>query len=167
MITRQYPPLAVIARRILQKGNSGRLKASELNHFQLVAPLMELSIDASKHRPFFGSAMSTPNFKSMSVDTLLAMREEIDGVLAERVEIERRELSARMARLDRFYPSKRDNASRPGPLPPKYCNPNNPQETWAGRGRIPRWMAPALKAGKKKDDFRIEKVLRGKEGRSR
>lgn len=26
---------------------------------------------------------------------------------------------------------------------------------WAGRGRIPRWMAPHLANGKTKDDFRV------------
>ena len=59
--------------------------------------------------------------------------------------------------------SKSATVSTQKPLPAKYCNPDNPRETWAGRGRIPRWMEPALKAGKKKEDFLIEKPLRTKE----
>ena len=54
-----------------------------------------------------------------------------------------------------------------GPLPPKYCNPKDPRETWAGRGRLPRWMDAALKTGKKIEDFRIERVLGGKASRAR
>lgn len=31
---------------------------------------------------------------------------------------------------------------------PKYKNPNNPEETWSGRGRKPAWIESWLKAGK-------------------
>ena len=37
---------------------------------------------------------------------------------------------------------------------PKYRNKKG--ETWAGRGKPPRWMAAELKAGKKKEDFLIK-----------
>ena len=40
---------------------------------------------------------------------------------------------------------------------PKYRNPKNRSETWAGRGATPRWMAAAIKTGKKKEDFLIHK----------
>ena len=39
----------------------------------------------------------------------------------------------------------------------KYRDPNNPDNTWTGRGRMPRWMTAATKGGRvKKDDFLIE-----------
>jgi DNA-binding protein H-NS len=38
---------------------------------------------------------------------------------------------------------------------PKYRNPAKPTETWAGRGKPPRWMAAELKKGKKIADFAI------------
>jgi DNA-binding protein H-NS len=38
---------------------------------------------------------------------------------------------------------------------PKYRNPENPAETWAGRGLKPRWLTTAIKAGKKLEDFSI------------
>jgi DNA-binding protein H-NS len=40
---------------------------------------------------------------------------------------------------------------------PKYRNPKNPSETWAGRGAMPRWMATQVKAGKKREYFIIDK----------
>ena len=43
-----------------------------------------------------------------------------------------------------------------GAVAPKYRNPDNPAETWAGRGLKPRWLAAALKAGHKLEDFSIE-----------
>lgn len=41
------------------------------------------------------------------------------------------------------------------PAKPKYANPANKSETWTGRGRKPRWVEAALKAGKKLDDLAI------------
>lgn len=41
-------------------------------------------------------------------------------------------------------------------LPPLYRNPANRSETWAGRGNKPRWLASALKRGKKLEHFAIK-----------
>jgi DNA-binding protein H-NS len=38
---------------------------------------------------------------------------------------------------------------------PKYRNPFVPSETWSGRGRQPRWLVAAVKAGRKIEDFKI------------
>ncbi|WP_225027473.1 H-NS histone family protein [Xinfangfangia pollutisoli] len=35
----------------------------------------------------------------------------------------------------------------------KYRNPENPSETWTGRGRQPRWYAAAIKAGKSPEEM--------------
>ncbi len=37
----------------------------------------------------------------------------------------------------------------------KYANPANAADTWSGRGRKPRWVEAALKAGKALDDLTI------------
>ncbi|MBV8893691.1 MAG: H-NS histone family protein [Acidobacteria bacterium] len=45
---------------------------------------------------------------------------------------------------------------RRGPLPPLYRNPENPAETWSGRGIPPRWLREQMeKTGKPKEDFLI------------
>lgn len=38
---------------------------------------------------------------------------------------------------------------------PKYANPSDPSQTWTGRGRKPKWMEEALKAGKALQDMLI------------
>ena len=38
---------------------------------------------------------------------------------------------------------------------PKYRNPNNPEETWSGRGRKPHWVHAALTAGLNISDLEI------------
>ena len=40
-------------------------------------------------------------------------------------------------------------------LPPRYRNPKNRKETWAGRGHRPRWLVAALKGGKKLEAFAV------------
>lgn len=39
--------------------------------------------------------------------------------------------------------------------PAKYRNPNNPSQTWTGRGRQPNWVKDLLAAGKSLEDFAI------------
>ena len=41
-------------------------------------------------------------------------------------------------------------------LPPKYRDPNNPSNTWAGRGKRPKWLEAKLATGARIDDFAIQ-----------
>jgi DNA-binding protein H-NS len=42
-----------------------------------------------------------------------------------------------------------------GKVAPKYRNPANAEETWAGRGKPPRWLATYLDQGRRIDEFLI------------
>ena len=35
----------------------------------------------------------------------------------------------------------------------KYANPDNPEQTWSGRGRRPQWINEALEAGRALEDL--------------
>jgi DNA-binding protein H-NS len=97
--------------------------------------------------------METNDLKSMALEELWNLREEVivrlgSELLAEKVRLEEQ--------LRRLRPQ--DHRRRPYPkVSPKYQNPKNPTETWSGRGRQPRWLSPQLRSGKKLDDFRIHK----------
>ena len=55
------------------------------------------------------------------------------------------------------YPLKAGRgAGKTGVVPPKYRNPNNPQETWTGRGRKPRWVVALLEQGYTLDQLKIQ-----------
>jgi DNA-binding protein H-NS len=100
------------------------------------------------------------NLKSMTIDALIGLRGKIDAVLTSKVQDERRSLESELAKLSRVdMGAGRTKASFGrgvrGKVAPKYRNPENPVETWAGRGLKPRWLAAALKSGKKLDDFVI------------
>jgi DNA-binding protein H-NS len=100
------------------------------------------------------------NLKSMSVEKLTKLREQVNAVLGAKVAEERRTLEERLGELGRLTAGgpgrKRNGAGARGAVAPKYRNPDNPAETWAGRGLKPRWLAAALKTGKKLEDFSIE-----------
>lgn len=50
---------------------------------------------------------------------------------------------------------KKDASDGRGKVEPKFRNPENPEQTWSGRGRAPKWMQAHLDAGGKKEDFAI------------
>jgi DNA-binding protein H-NS len=105
---------------------------------------------------------SNINFSSMSIDELWQLHEEIGQVLSARLTSEKRELEKRLAQLRRDFDAPQGESAsliserRKYPrVFPKYRNPNEPSETWSGRGKQPRWLAAALKTGHKIEDFVI------------
>jgi DNA-binding protein H-NS len=97
--------------------------------------------------------MNRNDFKSMSIDELWALHEEIASRLAAALTAEKNVLENRLRRLKRGIETQE---RRPYPaVVPKYRNPERPSETWAGRGKTPRWLAEQLKSGRRIDDFRI------------
>lgn len=45
--------------------------------------------------------------------------------------------------------------NRKTPVPPKYRNPNDPSQTWSGRGRQPGWFREARDKGKSAKSLEI------------
>jgi DNA-binding protein H-NS len=103
--------------------------------------------------------VSSTSLKSMSIDKLTMLREQIDVVVSSKVAEERRSVEEQLSRLDRLVGTgsrvKGTGRGVRGVVPPKYRNPENPAETWAGRGLKPRWLAAALKSGGKVEEFII------------
>src|SRR5579863_8095249 len=98
------------------------------------------------------------NLNKLSVEKLVALRGELDHILQKKTIEERRRLESQLAALSRVNGgrAKRGGALLRGTtVAPKYRNPENPSETWAGRGLKPRWLAAALKKGKTLEDFAI------------
>jgi DNA-binding protein H-NS len=104
--------------------------------------------------------------KTMSIDKLMKMKEEIEDTLAAKISEQRRALEAELSKLGGYERRKKTAGTRGGPVAAKYRNPENPSETWAGRGLKPRWLTAALKGGGKIEDFAISapgsKGVRGK-----
>ena len=47
-------------------------------------------------------------------------------------------------------------SDRRQPVLPKYRNPDNPSESWSGRGHRPRWLEAQLAAGRRIEDLEIK-----------
>ena len=109
------------------------------------------------------------NLDAMSIDDMWQLHEEISGVLSVRLTSEKRELEKRLAQLRREKEMRQsesaDSQAKDAPRErrkyprvfPKYRNPNEPSETWSGRGKQPRWLTAALKTGHKIEEFVIGK----------
>ena len=98
--------------------------------------------------------------KSMSVEKLVALKGQIEAMLSSKVLEQRRALESELSKLDRFQggTGRAKSVGRGGArgaVAPKYRNPDNPNETWAGRGLKPRWLAAAIKGGKSLENFAI------------
>ena len=92
------------------------------------------------------------DLNSMSLEDLWSLHEQLDSVLASRLSAEKAELEKKLGLLS----ATRTTARRPyPPVLPKFRNPGRPSETWAGRGKRPRWLMAQLRSGKRLDDFRI------------
>jgi DNA-binding protein H-NS len=81
------------------------------------------------------------------------------GSISAKVTERRGELETELSKLAGFGAGgkavKFAGGGRMGAVAPKYRNPENPAETWAGRGLKPRWLTAAIKGGKKLEDFLI------------
>ena len=102
--------------------------------------------------------MKNTNLAMMTTAALWSLREELDAILATKLDAEKQELERRLARLNGSVEQKQ-KARRPYPkVPPKYRNPERPSETWSGRGKQPRWVGAHLRSGMKVDDILIART---------
>jgi len=112
------------------------------------------------------------NLKSMSTSRLTDLRHRVEGALASKVIDQRRAIESELTKLSRLQGSKTLRKSGSGfglrgPVAPKYRNPQNPEETWAGRGLTPKWLTAAIKGGKSADDFLIRGAVPSKKANKR
>jgi DNA-binding protein H-NS len=112
------------------------------------------------------------NLKSMSISRLTDLRNRVEAALAGKVIDQRRTIESELAKLGRLQGAKTLRKSGSGfgprgPVAPKYRNPQNPAETWAGRGLRPKWLTAAMKGGKSADDFLIRGAVPSKKANGR
>jgi DNA-binding protein H-NS len=116
--------------------------------------------------------MKNRNLRAMPVDALIDIRNKIDRLLANKVDIERRELRERLDRLERFdfhrgvgRTTHRVGIPRGSKVPVKFYGPSG--ETWSGRGLQPRWLSALVKQGRRPEDFAVTNLTAAKEKQAR
>jgi DNA-binding protein H-NS len=106
--------------------------------------------------------MKRIDLASLPTEELWALREKIVATLAAKLVAEKGLVENRLKQLDGRVPTKqlrKTTGRRPYPTVfPKFRNPDQPSQTWAGRGKQPRWLTAHLRSGKRIDDFKIEQA---------
>jgi DNA-binding protein H-NS len=118
--------------------------------------------------------MEKLDFEVIPLEELWSLHEQITRVLSAKITTQKQELEERLRQLNvgrvaagavaigrGTSGTTRQRRKYPRVLP-KYQNPSEPAETWSGRGKQPRWLVSALKAGGKIEDFKISNEIKGK-----
>jgi len=91
----------------------------------------------------------------MPVEELWEIHEEIVKLLEAKMRAEKKMLEQRLISL-RHPTADLPRARRPyQPVLPKFANPDEPSQVWAGRGKRPRWVTEKLAAGLALEDLSI------------
>lgn len=102
---------------------------------------------------------------SMSLEDLRTLRSQLDKAISSYETRRRKEALAaaeKAAREMGFSLSdltgaagrgRRGAAASAGEGQPKYAHPEDPSQTWSGRGRRPRWVTEQIGAGKSLEDL--------------
>lgn len=98
------------------------------------------------------NALDSMSYVELSqIETRIA-RLKIEKQNAERADLRERIIA--MVKEHGFEVRDLFGSGRKGDVAVKYRDRQNPENTWTGRGRMPRWMVAATKGGKaKKEDF--------------
>ena len=107
-------------------------------------------------------AIDRIDFAEMSVDELWALRVVVNIKLVAKLQDDQHKLEVRLRTLRResgdvamVKPARRHYPK----VRPKYVNPDWPNQTWAGRGKTPRWVSDLLAAGKSMSDLRVTDLI--------
>jgi DNA-binding protein H-NS len=106
-------------------------------------------------------ARASNNLDAMSYAELAQMQARIERLKIDKQNAERTELRQRVLAMVKQAGFEMSDlfgkgGKGKGAVAVKYRDPQNPENTWTGRGRMPRWLAAATKGGKvKKEDFLV------------
>ena len=101
--------------------------------------------------------MAKQNLASMSVDSLLKLRDDVGAVLSRKAD----ELKGQLSRLggDNVQRGRKASTLKGRKAAVKYRHPKT-GETWSGRGAQAGWLTREIKAGAKRDSFLVDKAAR-------
>src|SRR5262249_17879369 len=98
--------------------------------------------------------MNKQDLNSMTLGQLYELHDIVVAGLSAKIVAEKAILEVRLRKLGFVNEARSERRPYPKVLP-KYRNPKNRGETWAGRGKQPRWLTAQLESGRKLSDFLI------------
>ncbi len=105
--------------------------------------------------------MAAINVDKLSLKELVALQEKLASAITEARSREKAEVKRKLTELatehgfsvGELFGARSAKAKVPSTA--KYANPDDPTDTWSGRGRRPGWLVARLKKGAKPSDFAI------------
>ena len=106
--------------------------------------------------------MAKLHLEKMSLDELKKLRKDVDATIVSAEKTARKTALAAAKEavakhgfsLDELLGTAKP--SKKVPKAAKYAHPENPEQTWSGMGRQPKWIKEELDAGKSLDRFLIK-----------
>ena len=104
----------------------------------------------------------TDKLESLDIEELKDLRKTLDRAIASYETRKRQEALSAVEQAAREYGfkltellgiGKAGRRRRSGASTAKYTNPDNPEQTWSGRGRRPQWITDALESGRTLEDL--------------
>jgi DNA-binding protein H-NS len=100
------------------------------------------------------------DFDAMNLDELKRLKRDLDKAIANFDQRRKAEAKREVeAKAKEYGYSLAELADTRGGIKtavaPKYRNPNNPGQTWSGRGRQPVWYREAIEAGTEPDALAV------------
>lgn len=94
--------------------------------------------------------MKVSDVENLKLDDLLALQNTVSSAVAKQREAKKKEILVQIQELVRTYDlpfedvikAIRGHAKR-GKAPALYRNPDNPRQTWSGKGDAPEWFRKA------------------------
>jgi DNA-binding protein H-NS len=93
------------------------------------------------------SKKELPDMHDASLEELQAMQGKLSTLIERRLEASKMEALDKIKRLAKEYDLTYDEvvaairtATKRGKAPPIYRNPDNPRQTWSGKGEAPGWF---------------------------
>ncbi len=108
--------------------------------------------------------MTEVNLTNLSLSELHELEKDVSKRITHRKEEDRKRVLHQMKALaagigmtiDEALAGDKRPKSKRGQVKPKYKNPDNPSETWSGRGKKPAWVQQAIQQGKTLEDLAIQ-----------
>jgi len=109
-----------------------------------------------------GENMPNINLDKLSLTELKKLHQDVEGAIKSFEERNllkaREELETRAKELGvtlDMVAGVKSRQKKKTPAKPKFRHPENPDLTWAGRGRKPTWFVEAIEGGLSEDDMKI------------
>jgi DNA-binding protein H-NS len=98
----------------------------------------------------------TSDFEALTADELYLLHREVAAVLRKKLEPRKMPWRSDCGKYSRPMNTRLPITSVLSTAKAKFRNPDQPSETWSGRGRRPRWLDVQLRSGKRIEDFRTD-----------